>query len=112
MKYRSATARLWLTGALFLALLAPAFHRQPKAQTPDDAARPVTRTKPGPTNAQLTREAELWHELNRQRVEATQGVPGVAAFTANIVSQDAADIALIQSDSRLRRPVFKISNTG
>lgn len=94
-------------GCLLVALIA-SFILQSSAQPQSDALnqspdQPGYRTRKTWSEETSRREAWLWHELNRQRLERTHPL-GAAALHTDIVNQDINDISVIQGDTRLITP--------
>lgn len=122
MSYRQRSARRALFAALlvisfvFTLLNLPAAQTQPRslkraraAGSPahdDSDARKKTMTR-----EQRAREAWVWHEANKQRLEQTHPL-GAQSFTTDIASQDTNDIAVIQGDTRLITPPNSFDLTG
>jgi uncharacterized protein (TIGR03437 family) len=116
---RNVCARRWIAVALLVALTAPAFISKPATQTrkrnsanlKTAFARPDSGKKKGLNGADRTREAEIWHELNRRRLAETDA-RGLQALTADYVNQDVNDISVIQDDGRVIFPANPFDLTG
>ncbi len=59
--------------------------------------------KKGLSREEREREAWVWHQANRLRLEREHGMRA-DAFTADIINQDVNDISVIQGDNRLITP--------
>src|SRR5262245_43265849 len=119
MHFRSTLAWRWTVVTLFIALFAPALISQPSIHI---NKRPVAKfktafahdddgKKKGLSRDQIAREAEVWHQINRRRLEQTHAL-GAEALTADFSNQDINDISVIQDDGRLVIPANPFDLNG
>jgi uncharacterized protein (TIGR03437 family) len=122
MFYRQRSARRALLAALLVVSFVFTLFNLPIAQTQPRAlnrSRTVGSAahddneghKKTLTRQQRAREAWVWHEANKQRLEQNDA-RGAEALTTDIVSQDTNDIAVIQGDTRLITPPNSFDLTG
>jgi len=119
MSYHNIRVWRWIVVTLIITLYAPTLLSRPVART---NARPAAKfksavahhpddKKKGLSREQIAREARIWHELNRQRLEQSHAL-GAAALTTDIINQDTNDISVIQDDGRLVIPANPFDLNG
>ncbi|MCI0338064.1 MAG: hypothetical protein L0226_10830, partial [Acidobacteria bacterium] len=120
MFYRNT--RLWrpLAIALVVSLFFPLLILQSSAKRPRRSVAPSIasiahdndgKPKKGLTREQRMREAWIWYQINRQRLERTHPL-GAQALAADIIITDINDISVIQGDSRLITPANPFDLNG